>query len=68
MTTHESFKKRVLERMARTGERYTTARQALLARSAGARPAGRTWVSEPEMSEEAIMSLATAAGAVRGAG
>lgn len=54
MTTHESFKKRVRERMARTGERYTTARRALLARSASAPAGGRTWVSEPEMSEEAI--------------
>lgn len=51
MTTQESFKKRVRERMARTGERYTTARRALLARRADG---GRTWVSEPEMGDDAI--------------
>lgn len=51
MTTQESFKKRVRERMARTGERYTTARLALLAK---ATTAGRRWVSEPEMSDDAI--------------
>lgn len=51
MTTHESFKKRVRARMARTGERYTTARRALL----DTRPnQGRTWVSAPEMSDDAI--------------
>ncbi len=51
MTTQESFKRRVRERMVRTGERYTTARQALLARST---TADRRWVSEPEMGDEAI--------------
>lgn len=56
MTTHESFKKRVRQRMARTGERYTAARRALLTKRA-ANESGRTrsWVSEPEMSEEAIV-------------
>ena len=50
MTTQESFKKRVRARMVRTGERYTTARQALLAKATGA---NRTWTSEPEMGDEA---------------
>lgn len=53
MTRQESFKKRVRARMARTGERYTTARQALLT-SGGARPGGRSWASPPETAEESL--------------
>lgn len=52
MTTQESFKTRVRARMARTGERYTTARQVLLAKSSDH---GRPWRSEPEMSNDAVM-------------
>lgn len=56
MTTQESFKKRVRARMERTGERYTTARQALLARSAEAQAERtRTWASEPEMAEAKLL-------------
>lgn len=53
MTTHESFKKRIRARMARTGERYNAARRALLTASA---PTGGTpgWAAEPEMSDERI--------------
>lgn len=51
MTTQESFKKRVRARMARTGERYTTARRALQAKAADST---RSWVSDPEMGDEAI--------------
>lgn len=51
MTTQESFKKRVRARMARTGERYTTARHALLAKAPSV---GRPWVSEPEMGDDAV--------------
>lgn len=55
MATQESFKRRVRERMARTGERYTTARRALLARAAEAEPRGaRVRVSEPEVDDDAI--------------
>lgn len=53
MTTQESFKKRVRARMAMTGERYTTARRALLARAAARR---RPRVSEPEVGDEAVIS------------
>lgn len=52
MTTHEGFKKRVRERMLKTGERYGAARRALLATTAsGAREddsGGRSWVAEPQ--------------------
>ncbi len=54
MTKQEHFKKRVRARMATTGERYAAARKALLDQ-ANARQ-GRIWVSEPEMSDEAIRS------------
>ena len=52
MTRQEHFKKRVRARMAKTGERYAAARQALLAQAPSRD--GRTWVSEPEMSDDAI--------------
>ncbi len=51
MTEHASFKRRIRDRMTRTGERYTTARQVLLDRANGR---GRTWVSEPEISDETV--------------
>lgn len=53
MTTQESFKKRVRARMARTGERYTTARQAMLAKAPAV---GRTWASQPEMGDAAVVA------------
>lgn len=55
MTTHESFKKRVRARMATTGERYGAARRTLLAQTSSP-PAGApgAWVSEPDVSEDAI--------------
>ncbi len=60
MTRHESFKKRVRERMTRTGEKYGAARRALLpGRAAGAsgpQPPTQTWVSDPDVSDEAIRS------------
>jgi hypothetical protein len=62
MTTHESFKRRVRERMEKTGERYGAARRALLGGFADVatvnttttsnRP--RTRVSEPEVDDLAI--------------
>ncbi|GAA1986870.1 hypothetical protein GCM10009718_25400 [Isoptericola halotolerans] len=51
MTTQESFKRRVRERMVRTGERYAAARRHLL--SAPATGAGG-WVSEPELSDQRV--------------
>jgi hypothetical protein len=56
MTEQESFKRRIRERMAKTGERYTAARRSLVDKSerrSGA-PAGRTWVAEPELSDDSI--------------
>ncbi len=53
MTTHESFKKRVRARMARTGERYGAARRALLDASTP-RPATAGWIADPELSEDSI--------------
>ncbi|GAA4727963.1 hypothetical protein GCM10023216_19020 [Isoptericola chiayiensis] len=56
MTTHESFKRRVRERMARTGERYAAARRTLLSASAGAPGAPARRVSEPELSDTRVRS------------
>jgi len=53
MTTQESFKKKVRARMARTGERYTTARQAMLAKTP---TVGRTWASQPELGDDAVLA------------
>jgi hypothetical protein len=53
MTRHESFKRRIRERMSETGERYGAARRTLLAQ-AGGRPGGRPWVAEPEQTDEAV--------------
>lgn len=58
MTRQESFKRRVRERMAATGERYTAARRELLAKAAASDAAGsptREWASEPEMSDAALV-------------
>lgn len=58
MTRQESFKRRVRERMEKTGERYVAARRALIekadARDAAAPDGGRVWASEPEHSDEVI--------------
>lgn len=59
MTSHESFKKRVRERMAHTGERYNAARRVLLDRAAPVRR--RHWVSLPEM-DDASVTAATGRG------
>jgi hypothetical protein len=52
MTSNESFKRRVRERMTRTGERYAAARHRLLTPSAPAEPAG--WVSEPDVADDRL--------------
>ncbi|WP_407317665.1 hypothetical protein UQW22_13880 [Isoptericola halotolerans] len=51
MTTQESFKRRVRERMVRTGERYAAARRHLLS-SPASEASG--WVSAPELSDERV--------------
>lgn len=51
MTRQKSFKKRVRARMLKTGERYAAARRVLLE---GAQERARPWVSEPEVSDEAV--------------
>lgn len=51
MTKQESFKRRVRERMATTGERYAEARRVLIEKSS---PPARPWVSPPEMSDDAV--------------
>jgi len=52
MTTHEAFKKRVRERMVKTGERYGAARRALLAAAAQPNPSG--WAANPQHSDEQV--------------
>lgn len=52
MTRNESFKKRIRERMAQTGEKYGAARRVLIDRSA--RSSGRSWVDEPELSDDRV--------------
>ncbi|MGI8937518.1 MAG: hypothetical protein ACR2JF_04740 [Iamia sp.] len=52
MTRQESFKRRIRERMAATGEKYGAARRQLIEKAES--PSGRTWVAEPEMSDDAI--------------
>jgi hypothetical protein len=54
MTRQETFKRRIRERMEKTGERYGAARRALIEKSAAG--SGRQWVSEPEMSDETLRS------------
>ena len=51
MTRQESFKRRVRERMAKTGERYGAARRVLIERSA---PPARVRAAEPETSDQAV--------------
>jgi hypothetical protein len=52
MTRNRSFKRRVRERMAKTGEKYGAARRILL-EQANDRD-GRSWVSEPEHTDAII--------------
>lgn len=52
MTRQEAFKRRIRERMEKTGERYGAARRVLINQTSE----GRTWVAEPEMSDESVRS------------
>lgn len=55
MTTQQTFKRRVRERMARTGERYAQARRVLLDQQDRLpEVGGRRWAAEPEMSDDAV--------------
>ncbi|WP_402371628.1 hypothetical protein [Isoptericola rhizosphaerae] len=54
MTSHESFKRRVRERMSRTGERYAAARRSLLPEPPPSGEVGPGWVSRPEVSDATI--------------
>lgn len=55
MTKQESFKRKVRDRMAKTGERYAAARQVLLDQSSPSPgESERVWVSPPEMSDETM--------------
>jgi hypothetical protein len=49
MTRQESLKRRIRQRMEKTGERYTAARHHLLGETQG-----RRWISTPETSEESV--------------
>lgn len=53
MTAQESLKKRIRARMAKTGERYTAARAALLEQPAP-QPSHSNWAATPPHSETAI--------------
>jgi hypothetical protein len=52
MTKQASFKRRIRERMEKTGERYAAARRALTPPTAP--PGSRLWVSQPEWTDEVI--------------
>lgn len=52
MTRNESFKRRIRERMAKTGEKYGAARRVLIEQAAA--PRARSWVSEPDHSDAVI--------------
>jgi hypothetical protein len=52
MTKQESFKRRIRERMEKTGERYAAARRALT--PSISTPGSRVWVSQPEFTDEVI--------------
>lgn len=51
MTKQESFKRRIRERMEKTGERYAEARRVLITQTSSQ---DRPWVSLPEMSDNAV--------------
>lgn len=52
MTTQESFKRRIRERMARTGERYGAARRALLPQASGT--TRRAWIAQPAVDDDRV--------------
>ncbi len=54
MTRNESFKRRIRERMAQTGEKYGAARRVLIEQAEAAR-IGRRWASQPETAEASVV-------------
>ncbi|MEA2009748.1 MAG: hypothetical protein U9N78_03505 [Actinomycetota bacterium] len=54
MTKQESFKRRVRERMEKTGEKYGAARRILIQESSS--DADRAWIATPEMGNEAVLA------------
>lgn len=52
MTRQESFKRRIRARMAKTGQRYSAARQTLIDQAPA--QGARTWAATPETSDEAV--------------
>ncbi|MFM9877222.1 MAG: hypothetical protein ACKVOG_05145 [Rhodoglobus sp.] len=54
MTKHETFKRRIRERMLKTGERYGAARRALLTPLPGVAASG--WIAAPMQATEAIVA------------
>ena len=53
MTRQASFKRRIRERMAKTGERYNAARRALID-AAPDDDGARTWVATPDVADDAV--------------
>lgn len=56
MTRQESFKRRIRQRMGKTGERYGAARRVLIEQAADDHQQGRAWVSQPELSDVSVRS------------
>lgn len=54
MTRQESFKRRIRAHMEKTGEKYTSTRAALIAKSSSAAAGHRPWVSQPEFDDDKI--------------
>ncbi len=52
MTRNESFKRRIRERMAKTGEKYNSARRVLIEQAEARGP--RSWASDPEHTDAVI--------------
>lgn len=52
MTRQETFKRRIRERMQKTGERYGAARRVLIERSG--KGGQRSWVAQPDMSDDSL--------------
>jgi hypothetical protein len=52
MTRQETFKRRIRQRMEKTGERYGAARRVLIEQTSDG--GQRVWVAEPEMSDETL--------------
>ncbi len=55
MTAHASFKKRIRDRMAKTGERYGAARRTLIEQADSADSHERVWVSPPEQPDASVI-------------